>query len=182
MMSDGDLTEQAPRRRAPRWMRLLLLVSLALNLLVVGSVVGMALRLGGPRGPDGPPPQSIGSLLYRELPREDRRELRSDSRRIIGQARPGERMSPDEELAEIDAGLRADPFDPSALDSVLNEHGMWLAAQHQGFQEAWLTHVADMTRAERAAYADRLQEAFERRKQRWHERRKQLEEKKAGKD
>ena len=168
MMSNSDLSE--PKRRAPGWMRILLGVSLALNLLVLGSVLGMALRLGGPKGPDGPPPRSIGSLLYRELPREDRRDLRAESRQILSASGSERGPSPEEELAVIDAGLRANPFDPAVIERVLEANGHRVFDQHKAFKSAWLDHVAGMSAAERADYADRLQEAFERRQERWHDR------------
>ena len=41
-------------RRNPLWMRILLGVSLALNLAVAGLVVGASLRLIGPYGPPAP--------------------------------------------------------------------------------------------------------------------------------
>ena len=60
-------------RRSPLWMRILLGVSLALNLAVAGLVVGASLRLIGPDGP--PAPHTFGGALIRALPHDDRREI-----------------------------------------------------------------------------------------------------------
>ena len=62
-----DMALNAPKPRVPRWAKGILVVSLALNLAVVGLVVGIALRISGPNGPmQGGLP--IGIILYRDFP------------------------------------------------------------------------------------------------------------------
>lgn len=97
-------------RRAPRWMKILLVVSLALNLLIVGVVVGA--RFMHPFGP-GPVSSSFGLSLVRfGLSRGG--EAREETRKVLSETRP--RIDPlRKELraarrAVADA-LTADPFD-----------------------------------------------------------------------
>lgn len=154
MKADSDPHAAAPRRR--RWMRWALGLSLALNLAVLGLVAGAALRHGGPDR--GGHPKPMGVMLYRELPREIRRELRETAfapRAEIDRQRRAD-------AAAVDAALRAQPFDPARLEAVLQAQAAQRAAHHARMQAAWLDRVAAMSDAERAAYADRLQAALAR--------------------
>ena len=148
-------TGKPPRMRT--WVRVLLGVSLALNLAVVGIAAGAALRFGKPDGTHRPPPP-IGALLYRELSREDRKEMRSraaETRQSHGDRRK-------DEVAQIDAALRAVPFDPVALNEVLSAQTRKREAFQDEVQQLWLKRVSEMSDKERAAYADRLKHAVER--------------------
>lgn len=147
-----------PRTRG--WIRILLGVSLALNLAVIGLAVGAALRLGGP-GADRRPPPPVGALLYRELPREDRRLLRSHA---IGDRDTRHARRQADALA-VDAALRATPFDRAALQAVLDRQAQHRIDRQRSVQRAWLERVSRMSAEDRAAYADRLQEALRRHKQ-----------------
>ena len=99
--------ETAPPRR--RWMRWALIASLAINLLVVGAIVGSFVRGGGPFGGGrGAPANIIGYVT--SLPTERRQELlkrsvalRSDMRALRQQVRAANRE-------RLDA-FTAEPFD-----------------------------------------------------------------------
>lgn len=146
-------TYRKPPRMRP-WLRVLLGVSLAANLVVAGLAVGAAIRMGGPEGARQPVP--LGAMLYRELPRADRRALRDD--RLGSRAERAARRR--EDAAELDAALRAVPFDLARVEAFVSEQ----AARHddleQAMRGAWLRRVAGMSDAERAAYADRLSAAM----------------------
>ncbi len=150
-----DITATPPRARA--WVRILLGVSLALNLAVIGLVIGAAFRFGGPGGAHRPPPP-MGAILYRELPREDRKALRG---RAFG-GREEHATKRRDEAAAIDAALRAVPFDAAALDAFLDGQARHREEFLSIVQEAWLARVSAMSDAERAAYADRLMQAAKR--------------------
>jgi len=149
-------TDRNPPRMRP-WLRILLGVSLALNLLVLGLALGAAIRFGGPDR--GRPSTPLGVLLFHELPRADRRALREEH---LG-AREDRAAQRRADAAELDAALRAVPFDSARVAAFLVAQ----AARHRdldrSMRAAWLRRVAQMTDAERAAYADRLAEAMERR-------------------
>lgn len=149
--------EMTTKPRARRWVRVLLGVSLALNLAVIGLAAGAAFRFGGPDGVRRSPPP-MGAILYRELPRDDRRALRG---RVFG-SREQHAAKRRADVAAVDAALRTVPFDAAAvgqfLDQQAQEHDTFQAA----VQDAWLTRVSQMSDSERAAYADRLRDAAKR--------------------
>ncbi|MCF6231810.1 MAG: periplasmic heavy metal sensor [Rhodobacteraceae bacterium] len=146
-----EIHEQ-PRSKTPKWVRILLALSLALNLLVIGLVGGAMMRFGGPDGMR-PPPRSIGAVLYRALPDEQRRALRSYSR----QARSGHVKQRRGQIKAISATIRATPFDADAVSVVLDSHRSELDLARQSLQLAWLAQVEQMSDEERQAYGERLE-------------------------
>lgn len=143
-------------RMAP-WMRGLLIASLALNILILGLAAGWIMRHGVPHGARGPTMEMAAGPLTRALSETDRREIgrriRQATRETGGQ-RPEMRASFDALVRD----LRAVPFDPEQMAETLR-------AQRRGFQERFeiaqsvlIAHLAGMSDAERAAYADRVQE------------------------
>ncbi|MDF1716360.1 MAG: periplasmic heavy metal sensor [Antarcticimicrobium sp.] len=150
-----DMTDRKPPRMR-MWIRVALGVSLALNLAVAGMAVGAAIRFGGPDKARAPLP--LGAMLYRELPREDRRALRDE--RLGPRDERAERHRA--EAAELDAALRAVPFDPAPIEVFLAAQSRQRNDLEQALRTAWLTRVAGMSDGERAAYADRLAEAMAR--------------------
>ena len=144
-----DMTDRKPPRVRP-WLRIVLGVSLALNLAVAGLGLGAAIRFGGPERAG--PPLPLGAVLYRELPREDRRALR-DARLGTRPERAERRRA---EIAELDAALRAVPFDPARVEGFLAAQSQQRDALEQALRAAWLTRVSEMSDNARATYADRL--------------------------
>ena len=152
-------TPSAPEPQKPkRWIRILLGVSLALNLLVVGLVIGAAYRF---HGHDGfrPSQRSLGALLFSELPREDRAHLRKG----IYPSRKQRMEHREAEMQAVLAALRSPQFDADAVDGVLTQQVQQRQNSLDALQRAWIDRVAEMTHSERLAYADRLEEAVERR-------------------
>ncbi|TDK48763.1 periplasmic heavy metal sensor [Antarcticimicrobium luteum] len=149
-----DMTDRKPPRMRP-WLRVLLGISLALNLAVAGLAIGAAIRFGG--APEGArPPLPLGAMLYRELPREDRRALRDSS--FGPREERAERRRAD--AAELDAALRAVPFDSARVEAFLAGQARRHSDLEQAMRAAWLRQVAGMSDAARAAFADRLSEAM----------------------
>lgn len=149
-------------RTSPRWMRTVLVVSLALNLGVAGVVGGAALRWGG--GSDGrSAPFSTaapGDLSFRTaisaLPDADRQALRRQMR----DTRPGRSAAPvstsDAATDAVIAALRAPDFNPQVVTQALT--APVLRAQRFAAQghDLLVARIAAMTFADRQAYADRL--------------------------
>lgn len=152
-------------KKGPRWMRLLLAVSLAINLLVAGLVLGAVLRAGGLHGAEraeGPPPslRSLGlTPFYMALDPEDRHKLRDEARARSGSFRES-REALRARFAAMLAALKAEPFDAGALRDIARqqrEAGMrWQALG----DDILMARIAAMSPAERAAYADRLEKSF----------------------
>lgn len=181
------MNTETAKPAAPRWMRIVLIVSLALNLCVAGVLGGVALRWGGEGGAARFASHALpGDLSFRAavaaLPEADRQEIRTSLRRQFREGREitqetaragqGVPLPPSDaargEAQETRVGrvidaLRAPEFDPQVLTEAL---GAPLSRAHdmaaQG-HSALVARVAAMPLAERRAYADRLtQELAER--------------------
>ena len=130
------------------------------------GIVGAGMQSSGMR--DGPPPggRDFGlGPLSEALSREDRKALRA----IFVERHHDLRGSRREMRAEFDAlvaALRAEPFDPAALDAALAA----IAARNQALLDTGRELVAErlkaMDGAGRAAFADRLEKHIGREKKR----------------
>ena len=120
-MTDTGTTTPPPTsvsvaRKAPRWMWALLIVSLAINLLVVGVVAGA----GFARPFGGPGSAALGFGLVRYGMAQGG-EARDETRQVLARERP--RIDPirrELRAARLDvaATLEADPFDRSAFKAA----------------------------------------------------------------
>ena len=148
-----------PMRRTPIWLRVVLLVSLALNLLVVGVVAGHFLR-DDPKG---------------RVPRVDRMQapmtfaLSHEDRRAIGKALRQEyrdnRPSREEVVAEyqgVIAALRADPFQPELVEDAFRRQRAAASSRVEIGQKLLMDRLTAMSADERHAFADRLEEGLRR--------------------
>jgi len=157
----------APAARPRTWPKVLLAVSLTMNLLVIGLIAGAHFRDGRDMAAFPPPDRNalrdagVGPF-FDALPR--------DSRGRMGQALrngPGGGLGPDRaalaaDLQAVQAALRADPYDPAALSAVLDAQQARVQARVDAGRAALLAEIARMTPAERAAFADRLAQGFQR--------------------
>ncbi len=154
-------TPDEPRtRRAPMWMRVMLGVSLALNLAVIGIVVGAAARFGGPP-PRGPAMMSYAMPYVLALPRADRRAVLNRVRQAEvpgGSTRKARRA----QYAQMIEMLRLSPFDPDAVRGVLDQQSTAARTVQTLAQEGWLERVTAMSDAERAAYAEEVSKVLRR--------------------
>lgn len=142
-----------PKRR---WMPVFLVVSLALNLLVVGVAVGTVLRLKG--GDHAKAPPGFGPALYRALPKDDRKAMRGE---LAGLHKKGSKGRA-QDFEALSQALRATPFNPVAVQVLLQQQAQATADLQQALQTQWLARVTAMSDDERQAYADRLQEVVRR--------------------
>jgi uncharacterized membrane protein len=145
-------------KRTPRY---LLIGSLALNLLVLGLVGGAILRdgpggFGGPRGVD----LTLGPIVEALAP-QDRQAIRADLR-----AHEALRIRPRQErqamIAALQRALRADAYDPAAVEAALSMQRDRLAAVQVAGQQALVARINLMSPADRLAFADRLAQAMDR--------------------
>jgi len=152
--------EPPARTRAPRWMRIVLVISLALNLAVLGMVAGLALRAPS-RGAMELGARDLGYAPFVfALDRDQRRALGQELRRA-----PGLRADRDERRAlylDILAALRAEPYDPAALEQALLAQRQAISRRQVAGAQALMARIDAMPSAERAAYADRLEEILTR--------------------
>lgn len=143
-MAEPSGTPQEPSRL---W-RIVLVVSLALNLAVAGLIVGAVVsgRVG-----EGPPRSfDLGAgPLAQALSVQERRTVG----RALRQAGVLRDLNPRARAAQIVEVLHSEPFDPAALRAVLAALGDDLAMVQLRAHEAIVTTVAGMTPERRAALA-----------------------------
>lgn len=175
-MTDAPKPAKAPEADAKTYrmrptLRVVLFLSLAMNLVVVGLVAGFIVRGGPPH-----PPKRGGSdyvIPYTRAFDEDQRKdvwrsLKRDfaERRERGGDRAGVIAGYNQAL-EV---LRAEPFDQAAMIAVLEGQTARANERLAAGQQVLTNHLSALTQAERAAYADRLAREIERleeRRSRW---------------
>ncbi|KNX42934.1 hypothetical protein ROTO_05810 [Roseovarius tolerans] len=155
-----DLNERQDKPGPGRWMRVLLVVSLAVNLAVVGVVAGWALRHGGHHGHHPSRLDMAGGPLTRALSDEDRRAI-GQRMREVWRERGGNRAGIRSSFDALVVDLRAVPFDPDRVAERMREQREGFAARFEMGQEVLIAHLAAMSDADRAAYADRLEARIE---------------------
>lgn len=137
-----------------RWMRWLLVASLALNLLVAGVLLGDALR--GGTGQHGRPVALTLGPFARALGEEDRRAI-LDALEADEALRPPSRAERAAAFAEVLAAVRAEPFEPSRAEGAMRAQADRVAEVQRAVQAALVARLAAMPAEGRGAYADRLE-------------------------
>jgi len=149
-------------RSAPRWMIPVLVISLALNLAAGGFAAGALLR-GGPgfmpgHGEPGGRPEAArpdALPLVAALAPED---LRSLGRQVRAAMRDSAPASPRfVQAAEMLALLRAETFDRSAFEALLEVQADVGQTRIAVARTVLLEHIAGLTEAERLEYAGRVE-------------------------
>jgi uncharacterized membrane protein len=152
-----------PQPRGRLWVRILLIASLSLNLLVVGVVAGAWFRYGG-HGPGLVRPAATGSVYYREMHPEIRTEMRGELRRVLkGVAYDRAAVS-----GQMAAAIRADPFDPDRLNALFDKQAEATGVRQSAMRDIWVARLSEMNADDRAAYADRVEEALRHHRQMRH--------------
>lgn len=149
-----------------RGAKLLLVLSLALNLLVIGVVAGGAFKHA--RNAGAAPPGSDLRALWWALPDAARRDLRAT---MSADHEPGHRARNREErraqaaerMVQMHHLLRAEPFDAEAFAALLELERQARAGRIDAAHAALVARVAQMSSEERAAMAERLETRRQRR-------------------
>lgn len=160
MTAEHKPAKAAPVGASRRW-KVAFALSLALNLAVLGVVGGAMLRHGGPGGSPSMNADFGFGPLAEAFEDDDRRDLR----RAFQANRPDVRQIRQERRADAKrllAALRAEPFDAAAVQQVLAETSARTMERIATGQRLALERVALMTPAERAAFADRLEQVLSR--------------------
>lgn len=159
-MSD-DLKQPEPTKRF-RWGKLVLVLSLGLNLMVLGIVGGAVL---GHDKPDRRSPPRVDILSFgpytAALSDEHREVLKKDlfgERNVLRETRKGLR----DDIKGFVALLRVSPYDPVQAQVLIRAPSVRIASHVEMVQGELLALIATMDDAERAAYADRLEQEFKR--------------------
>jgi uncharacterized membrane protein len=150
------MVEQVKPRRT--W-RIVLVGSLALNLLMVGAVGGAFLRSGGgpPRGFE----LQLGPLSDVLSPK-DRRQIGDQIRRGIG--RQGQsRTARREAFESLVLAVAAQPFDPETLAASIRDQQKQQDNVREAALDVFVAHLTNMTAVERSDFANKLRDSFARR-------------------
>ena len=144
--------------KTPRkWTKVLLIVSLALNACFIGLIIGVKLTQDGMRPQRAPSAQ--GSLYLRALSHDDRRALGQVMRNYhTREMRQMDRAGYENALVL----LRATPFDPEALEDLMEHQTEASEERLEYAREALIAHLAAMSDTERAEFADALEHALKR--------------------
>lgn len=148
------------------WVRILLVVSLAFNLLVFGAVAGMAIK-GGPWEHAHSPRQVVDAAvgpLTRALTKEDRRAIGRQIRKE-GRADGLTRRAHREALERMLVLLQSTPFDSEAFGAELAGSVTGLQTRMSRASETLVLHLSQMSDADRAAYAERVKDAMAQKRQ-----------------
>ena len=152
-------SDAAPTPSGSNWIKAALAVSVALNLAVAGLAAGAFLRTG-PGGHGMPHDLSFGPFSE-ALDGKDRRALRKalmDRLPSFKEARAGAQV---DFVTLLDA-LRANPFDEPALQSALAAIKTRNADRLELGRSLIETRILQMSRAERLAFAERLEKGLRR--------------------
>ncbi len=143
--------------KTPRWIKLTLFFSLAVNLLIVGIVAGHLLRGGGDPDRRGSAFFSGAGPFLAAMDRGDRRAFLRSLRDEVGHRGldPRGRKAAIREMAAV---IGAEPFDAAALSAELERQLSTVAELTAAAQAAFVAWVSELSPEDRAQFAERLAE------------------------
>jgi uncharacterized membrane protein len=152
-------TNDMAKRMMPRGFKVLLGVSLAMNLAVLGVLAGAVLRKddAGPRRSSGQAHYARPYILA--LPREERRTIFEASRAAKKGSDHAAHTVMYQEVMDI---LRSEVFDRSAIEVILSKQAEVTLAAQNNIQVQWLNRIEEMGLQERRDYADTFEEILKR--------------------
>lgn len=157
--------KKSPRKGHSGWLKPLLFVSLAANLLIVGMVGGAMMRHDTDRWMADKRPAPLRDLGYSPFGFA----LSSDDRAKIGQAMTD--RSPDlranreevrQQFSTLLELLRSTPFEMEAVREIVEVQQLKLNERQQIGQEVLLERIGSMSDRERADFAKRLERSLHR--------------------
>lgn len=153
------MTDTPPTPKKRRWLMPLLFASLAVNLLVVGLVVGWSFSDGRSDRTKGPIRGVLGEPFVRALPESARQSIRQDIIQERGRIKES-RDALRERFQAFLAALRSDPFVPDEVTRLLKEQRQVGITRQEFGEELLLRRLSEMSVEERSAYADRLEKSL----------------------
>lgn len=167
-MSDHTPQAANPEPRKPRrWMRVVLVASLTLNLLVLGLVVGA--KISGHRGEGfdhrGPDRGAIRDLgfgpIAKALDRKDRREIGRAFKRESGSFKEN-RAVLERNFEALLQMLRSETFDAAAFEETMSLQAERLQKRGETLRRLLVERIDAMSADDRKKFADRLESAIDR--------------------
>ena len=150
------MTESTNPKSRNRW-KMLFVISLGLNLLIIGALSGVLIRKG--KAPMAHHLAS-GRLYMQALDLRDKKALRNE---ILGDKDDRELVKA-QNYASFNSAvdiLEKHPFDRSAFENLLDEQVKFTQSRRVLARKSLVAHIEKMTKEERENYAFRLQDLVE---------------------
>ena len=157
------MTQKTDKKR--RVMRWALIVSLGVNLIVIGGAIGIFSRVQGHF--DRSPPAGPASLYVRALSHDSRRTLGQAMRQSAGEQKHVSGRVHRQQFAQgyrdaIDL-LRAEPFDQQALDQIMADQAKFSQMRLDQARGILVEHLTSLSAEQRRDYATTLERMIDRR-------------------
>ena len=147
--------------RSGRGMKIALILSLTLNLLILGIVGGSILAHGGRDDPRRV--REVGFGPYsKALSRDDRAALRESFLKAMPDLRK-QREDARADMARLAAAIRTEPFDRAAVEAIMDGQAARIQSRMQLGRGLLLDRLDAMSPEARGALADRMEELKTRR-------------------
>ncbi|MCK0142473.1 periplasmic heavy metal sensor [Aliiroseovarius sp. F20344] len=170
--SDQNTQHSKPERKSRRHLtRIILVISLTLNLLVLGLIIGA--KLSGHdranfdhRGPERGVIRDLGfAPIAKALNPKDRREIGREFRREGGSFKEN-RATLERDFEMLLKLLRAEAFDKSVLENAMSQQADRMRSRGESLRNLVVDRIVSMSPEERKAFADRLEATIDRRSHR----------------
>jgi uncharacterized membrane protein len=146
--------QNTPRRSSMRpWLKVVLALSLALNLAVIGIAAGAAWRYNGREDHHRGRPPMLSRFIFKDMGRQELRRLVKDHAGETG----GLHSRRHDEMEQMIALMRAEELDTAAVRAIVEAHLVETNSFMRGVAEAWEQRLAGLPLKDRRGLADRMQ-------------------------
>ncbi|NSX53913.1 periplasmic heavy metal sensor [Parasulfitobacter algicola] len=149
--------QNALKKKLPLWIKIGFAISLALNFLIVGIVLGRVFTNQ---------PVRAGSQIFspyaRALDPSDRRQISQQLFNVSPEQMQGMRRG----FQDVFDLLRAETLDTDAVERILSDQSTFLMDRQKFVQSMLIQRLQTMTHEERLSYVDRLEKILQRRRMR----------------
>ena len=139
--------------KTARWVKIVLAISLTLNLIVIGLAGGAAIK--GRELRDGRPDPNSMSIMTRALPMRYQANVRREIRDRFDEVRAS-RETMRGLRQELATALTAEPFDMAVIEDIFSrQHNILMGLAGAG-QDIVIEQIQTMDADDRASYAENL--------------------------
>lgn len=142
-----------------RWLKVVLALSLALNLVVIGVSAGTAWRFHGGEHERGGP-SVLGRFILSDIGGKEIRRLVKDQTGDRGSARERRRA----EMEQMIILVQADPLDTAAVKAIVEGHILENNSFMRAVAQAWEQRLEGLSLTERRHLAERMQHGLDHRR------------------
>ncbi len=154
----NDQQNPTPRSGMRPWLKVVLALSLALNLAVIGIGAGAAWRFQGGGHDKGGPPM-LGRFIFKDVGRREIRRLVQDQCGASDNVRNRRRG----EMEQIIVLMRAEDLDLTAVSVIVDTHIVETHGFMRAVADSWEQRLQGLSLKERRRIADRMQHQLDHR-------------------